>query len=232
MTSYRQLEQRMVTYRDLITIPSVDDESPLVRLDPGIIPNGYLPELSAAAELGPRIIVRARVADLLLAAQRRLHQEHPGYRLWVAFGYRTLDFQTERFREQLSRIAAERFFADPQELYETVHRLIAVPTVAGHPTGGAVDVFITDAMGTALPCGTPLYDFSSRRIYTFAPGIGKRERDNRLLLRRAMTAAGFAPFDGEWWHFSYGDREWAYYYRQPQACYAQLPAFRALEMLR
>jgi D-alanyl-D-alanine dipeptidase len=25
---------------------------------------------------------------------------------------------------------------------------------------------------------------------------------NRTTLRRAMTAAGFAPYDFEWWHFS------------------------------
>jgi D-alanyl-D-alanine dipeptidase len=28
---------------------------------------------------------------------------------------------------------------------------------------------------------------------------------------------GLAPFDGEWWHFSYGDREWAKYYEEEAA---------------
>jgi D-alanyl-D-alanine dipeptidase len=37
-----------------------------------------------------------------------------------------------------------------------------------------------------------------------------------------MVAAGFAPFYGEWWHFSYGDREWAAVYGEPAALYGPL----------
>ncbi|QQR69366.1 MAG: hypothetical protein IPI58_01405 [Alphaproteobacteria bacterium] len=37
-----------------------------------------------------------------------------------------------------------------------------------------------------------------------------------------MTSVGFAPFDGEWWHFSYGDREWAKYYGRSHAIYSQI----------
>jgi D-alanyl-D-alanine dipeptidase len=43
-----------------------------------------------------------------------------------------------------------------------------------------------------------------------------------MLLRSVMLQAGFAPFDGEWWHFSYGDREWAYYYKKKYALYSQV----------
>ena len=37
-----------------------------------------------------------------------------------------------------------------------------------------------------------------------------------------MVAEGFAPFDGEWWHFSYGDREWAAFYGLSQTLYAHI----------
>jgi D-alanyl-D-alanine dipeptidase len=37
-----------------------------------------------------------------------------------------------------------------------------------------------------------------------------------------MLGVGFAPFDGEWWHFSYGDKEWAAYYNKPNAVYEQI----------
>ncbi len=36
-----------------------------------------------------------------------------------------------------------------------------------------------------------------------------------------MTAAEFAPFWGEWWHYSFGDCEWATYYEKPNAIYSQ-----------
>jgi len=41
-------------------------------------------------------------------------------------------------------------------------------------------------------------------------------------LREAMVRAGFAPFNGEWWHFSYGDPEWAALWGEPAALYKQL----------
>jgi hypothetical protein len=30
-----------------------------------------------------------------------------------------------------------------------------------------------------------------------------------------MVACGFAPSYRKWWHFSYGDREWAAFYNTP-----------------
>jgi D-alanyl-D-alanine dipeptidase len=40
---------------------------------------------------------------------------------------------------------------------------------------------------------------------------------NRLLLREAMTFAGFEQHPKEWWHFSYGDQLWAWLTNQKQA---------------
>ncbi|MDR3125675.1 MAG: hypothetical protein LBU20_01195 [Candidatus Nomurabacteria bacterium] len=34
----------------------------------------------------------------------------------------------------------------------------------------------------------------------------------RFSILKPMMSQGFAPYDGEWWHFSYGDREWAAWY--------------------
>lgn len=36
-----------------------------------------------------------------------------------------------------------------------------------------------------------------------------QQKENRFLLQDLMLLVGFAPYYGEWWHFSYGDREWA-----------------------
>ncbi len=62
--------------------------------------------------------------------------------------------------------------------------------------------------------------------FTLSPFVTAEQWQNRQILRICMTSAGYAPFDGEWWHFSYGDREWAAYYRQPHSLYglAELPA--------
>jgi len=54
------------------------------------------------------------------------------------------------------------------------------------------------------------------------PRISKDAWHNRQILRLWMMTAGFVPYDGEWWHFSYGDREWAKYYGMPNAIYNQI----------
>jgi D-alanyl-D-alanine dipeptidase len=55
-------------------------------------------------------------------------------------------------------------------------------------------------MGTSYDCfDTRSHTFSSRG----------RIRENRLLLRRAMDRAGFAPYDNEWWHFTLRNERYA-----------------------
>ena len=39
-----------------------------------------------------------------------------------------------------------------------------------------------------------------------------------------MMKEACAPYDGEWWHFSYGDKEWAFYYKKEEALYDQIDA--------
>jgi hypothetical protein len=55
-------------------------------------------------------------------------------------------------------------------------------------------------------------------------------RANRKMLRDAMMAEGFAPYDGEWWHFCYGDKEWAFYYKKDKALYNQVYSFEDLDI--
>jgi D-alanyl-D-alanine dipeptidase len=112
---------------------------------------------------------------------------------------------------------------DEVELREKAHLFVAVPDVAPHPTGGAFDITIICA-GKELEMGTNYAEFSSPYLHTFAEGLTETQRENRMLLREAMMEGGFAPFNGEWWHFSFGDREWAAFYGEPQAIYAQLEA--------
>ena len=45
---------------------------------------------------------------------------------------------------------------------------------------------------------------------------------NRALLIELMSAAGFVNYGTEWWHWSYGDRYWAYNRGEPAARYASV----------
>ena len=107
------------------------------------------------------------------------------------------------------------------ELRSKTHLLTASPDIAGHPTGGAIDITIAFD-GKDADMGSGIADFTSDKIETYTEGLSDEQRANRALLRDVLMGAGFAPFDGEWWHFSYGDREWAAYYHQPNALYDQI----------
>ena len=112
-------------------------------------------------------------------------------------------------------------------MYEYIHEKIAVPSVSGHPTGGAVDAAIYDSSkNEILDFGCEILDFSTNRCYYEADAISEKAKENRKLLRSMMMNAGFAPYDGEWWHFSYGDKEWAFYYNKEKALYNQVNASR------
>ena len=44
-----------------------------------------------------------------------------------------------------------------------------------------------------------------------------------------MLEEGFAPYDGEWWHFSFGDKEWAFYYKKDKALFNQINDYELLK---
>jgi len=211
----------MVKYTQLINVPSKECNEPLIKIVN--IPNGYLPEMQDMKRVtGNDILVRKDVYNRLLKAQRTLLKINQNYSLYVVYGYRSLKIQILRFLKRLA-IVNQKYYANPVDLYESVHRSVAVPSVAGHPTGGAVDLYIIDnRTGKQIDFGSPIYDYSTLKYYVFSGEITNKQKGDRMILRKVMMGAGFAPFDGEWWHFSYGDREWAFYYKKPCAIYNQI----------
>ena len=176
----------------------------------------------------PNIIVRKSVYKKLCDADRAL-KLLPGYedcQLVVTYGYRSPKVQAEAYARQLDIEQRAHPGVSSLALREAVHRVIAYPAVAGHPTGGAVDVIIYDIQRRKfLDFGSDLSDASTLAYYE-AAGISTAARAHRKTLREVLCAQGFVPYDGEWWHFSYGDREWAYYLHR----HAQLTGGAPVEM--
>lgn len=183
---------------------------------------GLLSDLSLSAipaSTGDKLMLRSGVCERLVKAQEYLGQRKAGYKLVLVYAYRSPAIQKASFE----KIKAELGYANrtDEEALTKAHWFVAVPDVAGHPTGGAVDLLIVDENNTPLDFGTPMHALE-RDSYVFSPFISMSAWGNRQLLRDVMMEAGFAPFDGEWWHFSYGDREWAAYYKQTEAVYGQV----------
>jgi hypothetical protein len=72
-----------------------------------------------------------------------------------------------------------------------------------------------------LDFGTPCGNFDSLDIFYASPFIEDIAKVNGKLLREIMSKHGFLPFNGEWWHFSYGDKEWAFANKKSAALYGQ-----------
>jgi D-alanyl-D-alanine dipeptidase len=158
--------------------------------------------------------VRETVATMLLRVQRRLN----AHQLLVVEGYRSPERQERFFLQEFQKRVRPDW--NLEETIEQTHKFVALPSVAGHPTGGAVDVTLA-INGQGVSMGGTIADFSNPELLpTFSPLVTAEQAKWRFLLHDAMLAEGFAPFYGEWWHFSYGDREWAAFYGKTQSLYA------------
>lgn len=81
-----------------------------------------------------------------------------------------------------------------------------------HSFGMAVDITLARHDGTELDMGTPFDDLTELSHPALEEGflakgdLTSAQVANRVLLREAMRAAGFAGINTEWWHFDCGDR--------------------------
>ena len=50
--------------------------------------------------------------------------------------------------------------------------------------------------------------------------ISDEAKVNRMILIETMVSAGFVCYPSEWWHWSYGDKYWAYTQKENHAIYS------------
>lgn len=216
-------ETKILTLGDLRNIPSGNSIEPLVDV------RAYDSKIIATYEkfdmmpyVNDQIFVRDTVAKKLSIANNIL-QKNGHYTLKVVYGYRHPEIQRFYFEKRKAVVKKEKPQLTDDELTSFVHLFVAEPSVAGHPTGGAIDITIAHTDGTDLLMGGKIGDFSDEeKIRTFSKNISEEEQLNRVLLRKILMEQDFAPFNGEWWHFSYGDIEWAAFYNKKTSLYGQI----------
>lgn len=169
---------------------------------------------SDAVDYGNRsglFFLRTQVVERLLNAEKAL-KKLGGKNLTfkICDTFRPLSLQRVYF-ERAKKEMMKREGLTGEALYERVTHLIADPeTCPPHSTGGAVDLTIFDlAQQQDLNMGTAVDAMDVDMIYLWHPDISEEAKDNRMLLYTAMLSAGFSNLPIEWWHYSYGDQEWA-----------------------
>ena len=65
---------------------------------------------------------------------------------------------------------------------------------------------------------------SQGACYFDAPNISPDARRSRTVLARALIAAGLVNYPTEWWHWSYGDRYWAWASGRTHAIFGPMPS--------
>jgi D-alanyl-D-alanine dipeptidase len=154
--------------------------------------------------------VRLSVADRLVTAQTGLPRS---LRLLVVEGFRPEALQQRYFAASVAAHRAAHPGWDERRARLEASRYVSPPEVAPHVSGGAVDLTLCTVSGTELPMGTQVNATppeSDEACYTDFPGISAEARHNRDILGTAMASAGFVNYPTEWWHWSYGDRYWAF----------------------
>lgn len=162
---------------------------------------------------------RKEIAEKLDAISKELLSFNKDASLVITNVYRPLKVQEENFKKIFNDIKIKFPLLSKDEQIEKAHLMVAYPSVAGHTTGGAVDLTIKIG-DTLLDMGCEIGDFSKEEyLQVRNPLITEDQFENRLILRKLMIKYDFAPFNGEWWHFSFGDREWAKIYNKEYAIY-------------
>lgn len=171
--------------------------------------------------------MRKTVYDKLCRAQSMLPE---GMYLCLYEGWRSLKLQGELFESMYAnnqksypQLSQAELFEETTKLISPVVLLDGTPNIPPHSTGGAIDVYLIDSKGELLDMGMPLdqwsFDTGARLSQTDSVYISSEARTNRAIMIKVLLDVGFVNYPHEYWHWSYGDRYWAYQTKASSAIY-------------
>ncbi|HEX5995858.1 MAG TPA: M15 family metallopeptidase [Jiangellales bacterium] len=216
----RSIDRAIVLIADarVANIPVLECNEPLVDL------RGLLCVDSRRADVGGAFAyVRSGVAQRLCRADALLPN---GWRLLVIEGFRPVTVQQEIFDSYVADLRLLLPTWSASELAQAASRYVAPVDVAPHTAGAAVDLTLCDADGVEIDMGSPEAanpEESNGACYMDALDISPAARRNRQTLAAALTSVGMVNYPTEWWHWSFGDRYWAFHTGQANARYGACP---------
>lgn len=164
--------------------------------------------------------IRLTLAEKLFQARQLLPEQ---YDFLIKECYRPPERQEKSFANVLDYITKQYDTMTEEQQYNEACKICAPLDVAPHPTGAAVDLTLIDKqsgeemdMGTAYNA-TPFE--TSNATFLNAANISKDAQQMRSILKEALYAVGLVNYEPEWWHWSYGDKYWAFQTSQEFAIY-------------
>ncbi len=219
----------LITDPKVLAIPIMECDEPLIDIKHSKeLAYGPPPECELTAQHYTKM--RRTVFEKLCAAQKHLpHGWH--FRLYE--GFRSLAVQKMLFDERYAMVyqtypayTKEALFIETTRLVSPVTNLDGTLNIPPHNTGAAVDVELILEDSTLIDMGMAAADWlrvDPTICETHCQEISPEAQKNRRILLDAMEAEDFVNYPTEWWHFSYGDRYWAYVKNKSHAIYDKEP---------
>ncbi len=170
---------------------------------------------------------RKTLVEKVLAAAKTLPY---GVTFDIIEAYRPLEVQAAEFNGFRDALRIARPELDEQALELESSRYHAPVSVAPHPTGAAVDLTLCwlgkdGERSVQIDLGTPVNYVAtddSTASYTDSQIVRGEARAWRNVMTTALRAQGLVNYPSEWWHWSYGDKYWAFTQAKKNAIYAAM----------
>lgn len=167
------------------------------------------------------IYLREEVAKRLKKAASRLPSN---LQIVIRAGHRPIEVQRRILIECAEDYKNDNPGISDEEALAHAREFVSDPaiTLPPHVCGAAVDVeLININRSKLLDFGSKIND-DTDQSYLHYPDLTEDQKKNRLVLLTAMLDAGFASCMPEWWHFSYGDQVWAWFYGNENSLFSPI----------
>ena len=158
----------------------------------------------------PIAILTRQAADSLKKVSDDLIKQ--GYRLKIFDGYRpqkAVDYFMEWARNVNDTLMKPYFYPELDKSVLVPQEYVAEKS--GHTRGSTIDLTLFDMQSEKeedMGCTYDYFGLAShpdvqpgQEVGAYKP-INQEQYENRMILRKAMLAHGFKPYDCEWWHFT------------------------------
>ena len=214
-----------ITDPEILAVSIVECHEPLIdlKIDQRVT-YGPPPECEETRDDYTKL--RKTVLEKLCQAQSDLPE---GWKFRLFEGFRSIKVQQFIFDNEYARVVKRNPKMSERDLFRETTRLVSPVTnwngsknTPAHNTGGALDIEVVKADGQLLDMGmtaAECWTAGSSFCATDCDEISAAAQQNRRLLLEIMQGRGFVNYPTEWWHYSYGDRYWAYHRKAAAAIY-------------
>jgi len=232
MNIAERIERSKSTERiDFAAIGCLEQSDPLVKVEPsgkimvgpvwtlpGDFEGGMYADYRAEHPEYDGIYVRPELLKRLEQAANALDGQ---YKLVVRAGHRPISVQRRLLNDCMQDYKDDHPGVSDQEALSHARTYVSDPdnSLPPHCCGAAVDVELFDVSKNALVDFGSAMNVDDDISFLHYDQITPEQKANRMLLLATMLDVGLASTAFEWWHFSYGDQVWAWFYGEEDSLY-------------